>query len=162
MTELFDGLRRSAPKDSRWKEGHSTRETLAAQRQLAWNLDGKYKRLEPIQSGISDGTSGLRRYDVEYQGGYSELKFGGNRVQKHQIREDVLIAQQGTLVRYDIVPHPVSARVTPSKDLAILRENRIPYRVWQSEFWNLPRGGGLGLQLTWPPNESEQVPAKAK
>jgi hypothetical protein len=119
---------------------------------LAWNLDGRYKGLKVIQSGISDGTTGVRKYDVVFSGGYCELKFGGNRVQVHQVREDKLIIQQGTNVRYDFVSHPKTGRATPEIDFLLLRKYNIPYKVWGKDFWTLGRGGGLGRRMTWKPS----------
>jgi hypothetical protein len=149
---LFGGMHRTAPLDSRWKDGAASRETLAANRQLAWDLDGKYKKVKPLQSWISDGTSGIRRYDVEYRDGFSELKFGGNHVYPHQVKEDGLLRRQGIGVRYDIVPHPITGKSTSNLDLDLLKKFEIPYKVWRQEFWHLPRGGGLDLEYTWKPS----------
>ena len=145
-------MHQTAPLDSRWKAGFASRETLVANMQLAWNLNGKYKKIKPLQSWISDGTSGIRRYDVEYSDGFSELKFGGNHVHLHQVKEDNLLRRQGIGVRYDIVQHPITGKSTPNFDLELLKNFEIPFRVWGLEFWRLPRGGGLDLPLTWKPH----------
>lgn len=82
------------------------------------------------------------------------MKFAGDRVDRTDLRMDVWLLGKGFRVRYDVIPHPVTGRVTPRGDLRRLMTNDIPYKVWGIEFWRLGRGEGLLAAMTWEPKES--------
>lgn len=143
----------TAPPDKTFRAGFSALETLAAQRQLAWILAGDYRNPRRIESGISTRFNPLRTHfrspDVVFRGGYSELKFAGDRINHEEVRMDTCLQNKGYRVRYDIVPHPLSGMVTPSRDLARLKFSGVSYKKWNPQFWRLGRGMGLRLPLTW-------------
>ena len=124
----------SAPPDPTFRAGSSRPETLAAQRQLAWVLAGSYRSVIGIDTGITNRYSRdkthFRKLDVSFLGGYSELKFAGDHVINQELSTDVLVAGRGLKVRYDVVPHPLTGRVTPDRDLRRLKDSCTPFKVW--------------------------------
>lgn len=77
------------------------------------------------------------------------MKFGGDEVDEPDLEMDVWLSEHGYTVRYDIIPHPLSGKVTPKGDLSRLSTRGIPYLVWGLKFWRLGRGEGLRMPLTW-------------
>jgi hypothetical protein len=143
-----------------FRAGFSSLDTLAAQRQLGWVLDGEYKSNYGIQTAISKRLSGFgssSRYpDVILKGGFSELKFAGDRVDRTEVKLDVWLLNRGLKVRYDIVPHPFTGKMTPKGDLERLKVAGIPYKMWGSEFWSLGKGEGLRVPMTWGPRTTKR------
>jgi hypothetical protein len=143
----------TAPPDGVFRAGSSNLETLAAQRQLAWILAGTYKPPRRIETGIPTRFNRLKTHfrspDVIFTGGYSELKFAGDRVNREDARMDVWLQEKGFKVRYDIVPHPFTGKVTPTGDQVLLKALDLSFKKWGLEFWRLGRGAGAKIPLTW-------------
>jgi len=143
----------TAPPDPNFKSGYSRPETLAAQKQLAWILGGDCRSVNRIDTGVPrrfrPSQTHCRIPDVVFKGGYSELKFAGDRVNREGARIDGFLRDQGYAVRYDVVPHPFTNQVTPAGDLAWLRDNGISYMRWDFRFWRLGKARGLEVPLTW-------------
>lgn len=57
------------------------------------------------------------------------MKFGGDEVNEPDLEMDVWLTEHGYAVRYDIIPHPLSGKVTPNADLSRLATHGIPYMV---------------------------------
>jgi hypothetical protein len=145
----------TAPPDPSFRAGSSNPETLAAQRQLAWVLGGSYKGIEPLRTGVPRRLSGsgelFRGFDVAFDRGYSELKFGRDPIALHEIKMDVWLISHGTKVRYDFVPNPCTNEKPELRGLNILKRAGLPHRVWGFRFWRLGRGEGRRLPMTWVP-----------
>jgi hypothetical protein len=77
------------------------------------------------------------------------MRFADDRLDLEDAHIDVLLQRHGYSVRYDIVPHPPTRKVTPAGDLESLKELCIPYTVWGFRFWRLSRGIGLRVPLPW-------------
>lgn len=65
------------------------------------------------------------------------MKFAADRINHHEARIDSSLRSKGYIVRYDIVPHPITGRVTRATELEWLKSIRIPYKKWGAQFWRL-------------------------
>lgn len=143
----------TAPPDPQFRAGSSFPETLAAQRQLAWVLGGDYRNPRRFDTDLRrkfhPNESLFRSPDVLFKGGYSELKFAGDRVNREVLRLDIWLQDHGHKVRYDIVRHPATNRITPEGDLSWLKKSGISYKIWGFQFWRLGRGKGAEIPLTY-------------
>jgi hypothetical protein len=146
----------SAPPNQTFKAGFSSLDTLAAQRQLGWVLGGTYKSNHGIHTAISKRLSGFESSSRYPDVLLKKLKFAGDRVHRTEVKQDVWLLDQGLKVRYDIVPHPITGKVTPKGDLERLKVADIPYKKWGSEFWSLEKGEGLSLPMTWKPRTTKR------
>lgn len=115
----------TAPPDNLFKSGYPSLETLATQRQLAWVLSGDCRPPPRIDSGIptrfNPSVFHFRSPDAIFDGGYSELKYPGDRVNRDEARMDAYLQGKGYIVRYDVVPHPLTGKFTPFGDLRWLK-----------------------------------------